>query len=430
MAVLLIVMIALAAMAALTKGLWGGGNAQLLAQSDTQLAFKSAKEGLLAYVAENGRLPCPSDITTISLSAAQEGTSQSTCGAKGVSQIGLVPWKTLGVPVPRDGTNGCIWYAVSGNLKINAKTSPINADSNGVFTIRDIDNNILGDSQNNPAAAVLIAANTAITSEGYVQTRTPESPVTRIQCNLPLAAGSPQTANNVAKRYLDSMLTIYSTGTSVDYNNWQVAATAGATKTFVQGYINAQYPHPQVNDQLAWISAEEFGKTSSYYGARQAQKALSGYYSAASNYVSPASSVGGACDTSLKKGYLPSTCPIFDSEANLTFDTWKDTHAKDFLADEWHKSTHYVLSDKCKTNGAKYCAGSGNFLSVDDQNTLHTIGIIRGRSVTPCATPQACMENPNNIVAANNPASVIYESVNKTKFIPPKPNNDIIVFTK
>jgi hypothetical protein len=103
----------------------------------TSAALEKAKAALLGYAATYrdshanevfGYLPCP-DLNN-------DGMADS-CGAKNVSSIGRLPWKTLGLPPLRDGNGECLWYAVSGHYKNSPKTETLNWDTPGQFTIQD-----------------------------------------------------------------------------------------------------------------------------------------------------------------------------------------------------------------------------------------------------------------------------------------------------
>ncbi|MDR1351416.1 MAG: hypothetical protein LBJ59_11715, partial [Zoogloeaceae bacterium] len=102
-----------------------------------------AKEALLGYALAYpeggagrkglvpGHLPCPDTGNTLE----HEGAESGTCGGKGVSVIGHFPWRSLGVPPPRDGGGECLWYAVSGNYKANPKADLLNPDTAGLIKI-------------------------------------------------------------------------------------------------------------------------------------------------------------------------------------------------------------------------------------------------------------------------------------------------------
>lgn len=439
--ILLLVIVGIAAITALTVNLWGGNDPKSAEQKVTQAALEQAKEAVLSYLIQNGRLPCPTDVTSASgTDASLEGAESIYCGGAGISKIGLIPWKKLGIAAPRDSHGNCIWYAVSGNVKSSSKSYPINADTDGTFQIRDLNGNLLVgntlDAKAN-AMAIFIAPNLPLISGSINQNQIKTTAAAiRPTCPLPDATS----ASAVAQQYLDNA-TITVAGTSTVLDNWNIPTTAipalgvVTTKTFIQGHINGVFLNSQINDQLYWITAEEFGLNISRYAAKKIADSLKVFYNQTGykSYPSPSSSINGICDSSLNKGYLPQSCPTLDTVFNVVSDTWKNNQAKDLVnpttGDNWHQFTHYALSSKCKI-GTLNCGDGAGTLTIDQNANLHTIAIVRGRGVN-CATPQACIENPNNVIAANNINALIYESPIKTKNINPfLKNNDVIGFTK
>ncbi|HZP91717.1 MAG TPA: hypothetical protein VFB20_02380, partial [Burkholderiales bacterium] len=107
----------------------------------TSAALAQAKEALIGYAANYrdthpgqvfGYLPCP-DMDGAGFGG--EGGAEGSCGAKDVTAIGRLPWKTLGLPPLRDGDEECLWYAVSGNFKNNPQTNLMNWDTNGLIEV-------------------------------------------------------------------------------------------------------------------------------------------------------------------------------------------------------------------------------------------------------------------------------------------------------
>ena len=87
-------------------------------------SLAQAREALLAYTATYrdthpdevfGYLPCPD--------AVGNGQAAASCGSAGDASIGLLPYKTLGLPDLRDSSGVCLWYAVAGSFKNNPKAS-------------------------------------------------------------------------------------------------------------------------------------------------------------------------------------------------------------------------------------------------------------------------------------------------------------------
>jgi hypothetical protein len=106
-------------------------------------ALKKAKEALLAYVAQSaamttdaldsrhlnpGRLPCPEALAHPG--TANEGKAADLVAGYTCSNIGRLPWKSLGVDLIRDGYGEPLWYAVPLNTwakTTTATTLTINA---------------------------------------------------------------------------------------------------------------------------------------------------------------------------------------------------------------------------------------------------------------------------------------------------------------
>ena len=85
--------------------------AQLSLESDrnSTRALATAAAALIGYAAADdnrpGSLPCPD--------TDNNGSSQLYAGSFCPSEIGRLPWRTLGLPDLRDGSGERLWYAVS-----------------------------------------------------------------------------------------------------------------------------------------------------------------------------------------------------------------------------------------------------------------------------------------------------------------------------
>jgi hypothetical protein len=75
--------------------------------------------------ARPGDLPCPDTDNT--------GTDSGSCVA---GAIGRVPWRSLGIPEPKDSAGETLWYAVAGPFRNNNMSSaPITSDTLGNLTV-------------------------------------------------------------------------------------------------------------------------------------------------------------------------------------------------------------------------------------------------------------------------------------------------------
>ncbi len=144
---------------------------QALQSAATQRALAEAKDALLAYAMSYPdthpgsavQLPCPDlDFSGGTL----DGESHTlNCGAAGVTMLGRLPWKTLGIAPPQDGGAECIWYVVSGEHKsADTSTSPmINPDSNGQLELyqKETGFQIAGQTPDSRPVAMIVAAGPA-----------------------------------------------------------------------------------------------------------------------------------------------------------------------------------------------------------------------------------------------------------------------------
>src|SRR6185436_18126831 len=72
-----------------------------------------------------GELPCPDTDNT--------GTDAGACVA---GAIGRVPWRSLGIPEPKDGAGETLWYAIAGPFRnYSMNTAPITSDTLGNLTV-------------------------------------------------------------------------------------------------------------------------------------------------------------------------------------------------------------------------------------------------------------------------------------------------------
>lgn len=208
-------------------------------QETTAAALAQAKEALISYaityperhpkgtpgriVFVPGHLPCPDASSAL----GNEGDEDPNCGGKGMTVVGYLPWKTLGLPPLRDGWGNCLWYAVSGSFKANPKTDLLNWDSLGQFQIVGADGN------------TIIAGTTA-------ETR----PVAVIFSPGPPLAGQNRTGgigecggDYDPAHFLDTVATV---------NNATPNPTADGISTVV-----AADPVASHNDRLLWISRDD-----------------------------------------------------------------------------------------------------------------------------------------------------------------------------
>jgi hypothetical protein len=133
-------------------------------ETRTGLALQSGKQALLAYVAKQaatttentpGRLPCPESLSQPGTTS--EGIAPPIVGLfPTCPSVGRLPWKTLGIDQPRDGSGEPLWYAVATGTwaLVNSSTSlSINPG---------LANQLAYDGAPNAVVAVIIAPGTAM----------------------------------------------------------------------------------------------------------------------------------------------------------------------------------------------------------------------------------------------------------------------------
>ncbi len=200
----------------------------------TANALAKAKEALIGYAVtysdtHNGQvpgyLPCPD-----STGGLVEGSTAGNCGSKNVSQLGRLPWKTLGLPPVRDGNGDCLWYAVSGTYKYNPKTDRMNWDNNGLFTVSAANSRTLaGQTADTQAVAVIFSPGVPLNG----QNRAPDG-------SAPICGG-----NYTAPNYLDSDV-------SISANNASPSTIANAISQFF-----AAGSTTNINDQIVFITKDD-----------------------------------------------------------------------------------------------------------------------------------------------------------------------------
>ena len=109
----------------------------------TAAALAQAKEALIGWAVARvplggtgagpndrpGELPCPDTGNN-----ANPGDADGTCVA---GRLGRVPWRTLGIPEPKDGAGETLWYTLAGPFRKSTApaSNPINSDTKGNITV-------------------------------------------------------------------------------------------------------------------------------------------------------------------------------------------------------------------------------------------------------------------------------------------------------
>jgi len=93
----------------------------------SESALAQAKAALIGRAARDdnrpGSLPCPD--------TDGDGSAETFAGNDCPAYIGLLPWRTLGLPDLRDGSGERLWYVLSPSFRDHQSAQPINSDKSG-----------------------------------------------------------------------------------------------------------------------------------------------------------------------------------------------------------------------------------------------------------------------------------------------------------
>ncbi|MCK4674911.1 MAG: hypothetical protein KAT61_03280 [Gammaproteobacteria bacterium] len=124
--------------------------------------LRHAKQALIGYALSNwrtangagklGKLPCPDYKSTL-----EDGEQDGNCGNAYANGIGYLPWRTLGIDVPKDSSGSCLLYAVSPAYK-TSPAAALNPESYGQLkTVDSAGNPQQGTIPDERLVAVIIA---------------------------------------------------------------------------------------------------------------------------------------------------------------------------------------------------------------------------------------------------------------------------------
>jgi hypothetical protein len=336
-----------------------------------------AREALLAYVAVSGdpakaltqktRLPCPDRDGD---GAADAAPDASNCGVTRQPALGLLPWKTLGLPSLRDADGECLWYAVSGDFKDAADlaaTTPVNADTDGAITVT----NEAGSSLATKLIAVVFAPGAKLGSQ--VRTNSAMIGADR-PCATPTSATPSGGAAVDVAGYLDS-----------GEINTEVTPP---TITFKQLTVTVD-KQSLINDQLSWITADDYAATATQRNADALKQALI-TASVAVDQRMPfaAAAPGEICEQNRYSGFLPKSCSYtygFDTNGaplTRTFDL--SLIAPQVALDNWHLLAFYAVAPGCALDAASCNAATAPVLKPPVAFAARAVLLMRGKQQSSC----------------------------------------------
>lgn len=322
----------------------------LEAEKTTSEALAQAREALIGYAASDdnrpGSLPCPD--------TDDNGSAQLYAGSYCPSEVGRLPWRTLGLPDSRDGSGERLWYAVSRDFSRNPASAPaLNTDTPGQLAVT-------GTAPASSVIAIVFAPGPILGSQ------------------VRDAAG-----RNLAQNYLEG-------GNEA----------AGAT-SFVTASVSATF-----NDRLLPLTRDALLPVLEARIAREARTVLLAFFSANGYFPFANAYADGTsrCTTNTYSGRIPryfsDDCKIAPTDPDWNAVTWPTW----FFSNDWHQIAFYAVASRCASPTAPGCTAAGSLMTVTGlpapNNDLQALVIMPGRALgtqaRPCATVNDCLEDAEN----------------------------------
>ena len=290
-------------------------SSRLRQDEQTTKLMAEAKEALIGYAASSptlpGQLPCPD--------TNNDGLAEAFSGGFCPSDIGRLPWKTLGLPDLRDGAGERLWYAASKDFTrdlstFSCESDCFDSDTKGGLTVY----------QNTKAAEITREAVAIIFAPG--------------------AAFGGQIRNvanlNSAANYLDTMDTVNNaTGT-------QNPPPAPRVPTFIAAQLGDTF-----NDRLVVIDTVALWTVVEKRLAREILKDLTAYRNATGYYPWASGTFDDDSNTGQRRGMapmedaLPQPWSVVPSPFPGIPSYIKGSKAK------WGRLIYYAVAE-CATDGA------------------------------------------------------------------------------
>lgn len=335
---------------ALVYAMAGPASLSLERDKATTAAMARARDALIGYAAKDsnrpGSLPCPD--------TNNDGSANLYVGSECPSYIGRLPWRTLGLPDPRDGSGERLWYAVSRNYARNPwGASPLNTDTAGQLTVT-------GTAPANDVIAVVFAPGAVVGSQ------------------VRDTAGQNTVAN-----YLEG------------------GNEASGTSTFTTGAASDGF-----NDKLLAITRDALSSVVEMRVAREARAVLLAFYGANGFYPFANAYGDGSyrCTEDQLSGRIPrffaDFCKAGPADPDWKGVTWPDW----FFDNNWHQVVFYAVASKCTKPLSPACSASGGLLTVSSMpppnSDIQSLLIMPGRALAgqarPCGAVADCLEDPEN----------------------------------
>ncbi len=338
---------------------------------DLEIKFATVKEALIGWSASRtpgapnarpGELPCP-DIDN-------SGTDPGACV---VGAIGRVPWRTLGIPEPKDSSGETLWYAISGPFRnFSMSAVPITSDTLGTLTVHSNPGNTTATATTltTQAVAVIFAPGTALDGQN-------RSATTTMAC----AAPSGTVARNLcASNYLETAV-----GPSGNVNN------ATINGPFIQAN---PLTNPSFNDRLLVITNADLMPAVEQRVAREMMSLLEQYRIATGGDYPSADLSNGDSDADHNRHRLPcaAVTPVnWGSGGTPSLPNWLSNGCG---SNGWTSVIFYAVSRfRLTGNNCTTCSGGttcGSATTTDERLTITNPGNRVAESCPTGVVPYTC----------------------------------------
>jgi len=331
-----------------------------------------------------GEFPCPD--------TDNDGIENSTSCPPG--QLGRVPWKTLGIPEPKDSAGETLWYAVAGPFRARKdslgnnlnNTGIINSDTHGNITVYDADGTTLladGSSYQTPkgAVAVILAPGRVLGSQvrdaAIAYCATTDTNIARNQCAANYLETGPNNRNN-----------------------------AKIDGPFINGTLS-----PTFNDRLVYLTTPEFMPAVERRVASEVKAWLDGYRAVTETAGSPPckcypwaasfTSSNTESVTGVNRGRFPynNARPVnWGNNGTPQLSSW-------FTYNKWYSLIYYAIAKQNTENQGLLptlcttCTFGTTTLSVDGKPVISAIFFTPGTPLYTPGPPVAAITRPSNTLA-------------------------------
>jgi hypothetical protein len=342
----------------------------------TMQKLAQAKEAIVSWSASHpklpGKLPCPEDITLIG--TPNEGNELSSCPG---TQVGRLPWRTLGLPDLRDDAGELLWYALSPGFR----NSPINSDTPAQLTV---------DGVGGSAVAIVFSAGPPLSGQ-----------------NRPVPTAS--TPLDVTQ-YLDSLNNngtgnFITTGASGSFNDRLLVISPRDLFSAVEKRVGQEVRRALLNQFCGLNNFNTNGSCIAPGGYRYFPRpaafndttCLGNGAIGITNCISGTGIHAGRIPANPSDSWFPATS-LLRGTIGSSSDSWFQTNG-------WRELVYYSVTPSC-TDGTVDCSGVGNKLTVKQPSGLaltnkNVVIIITGNALSATASPQVRAASSNKTNIAN-----------------------------